>query len=546
MHSPQSEHDRVQLTGSIAAALFCVATLIPSLLWAMRDRRVWPWDQAWYGEVSVDLWYLLTHAPGRWLQLMANGLSMKPPGAAWLGQFFVPLRAPFGSVEAALLFSTLLTQLAVLALIYRISVNLAPRSRAIGFIAVAAAAGTQGFVGLSHQYMVEPLQCLAVAWTILIALRCTEWPRARTLIHLASAMLLGMLAKASTPAYQLVPIAFTLIGLARSRQPWDFKAEWRRRPSTALIFAFILSGAFGALWYLRNYAEVLRHIRESVGDVGLDYGYRAPLAQKFILWLRFLDQAFLDPYLVWLLGFLALAAGGAVLITRVPLSGWRRPSLIGSLSVVQIVIVLCSLAVNDVVETRYLYALLPYVTIVMIVFCAAARYRVVQIVALVVCLGQWAAVNRASFELAPVLTNQYPWLVPIVRNSTAYRELSDVIQRTNIFRGYNIVAIEEPWLNSNSAEFFAAKNRLGTGLRSFYTSLGYAEKDPAAAMNRIGEFSARFVITLDEPFQSPPNFINLVTLPVLRELKSSAHFSRVPFKSEKGILIFERQSGAHP
>jgi hypothetical protein len=531
--------------GSIAAALFCAIALIPSLLWAVRDRRVWPWDQAWYGEVSVDLWYLFTHAPRQWLGMMATALSMKPPGAAWMGQFFVPLRHAFGSVEAALLFSILLTQLAVLLLIYRISVDVAPDSRGIGFIAVAAAAGAQAFIGLSHQYLVEPLQCLAIAWTILIALRCNQWPRARTLIHLASSALLGMMAKASTPVYSLVPIGFIVMTLIRSRQPWDFRAEWRRWPSRALIYGFLVSGAFGSLWYGINYAAVLQHVRDaSSGEIALDYGFRAPAAQKYLLWLRLLEQAFLEPYLAWMLGFLVLAAGGAVLIVRVPFSRLRRPLLIVALSVAQIALVLFAFALNDALETRYLYALLPYVAIVITVLCSAARYRAVQALVVVVCLAQWVTVNRASLAPAPVLTNQFPWLNPIVTDATSQRELSEVVRRTSIFRGYNIVGVEEPWLNANSAAFFAAKNRLDTGVRSYYTSLGYAEKDTAAALKRIEAFSTRFVITLDEPFQSAPDFLNLVTLPVLRELKQDERFTRVPFPNGKGIVIFERQSRA--
>jgi hypothetical protein len=558
MHSSQSEREHVSpRTGetgafrvadayrSIAATLFCAIALIPSLVWVVRDRSVWPWDQAWYAEVSVDLSYLSTHALRQWCGMMATALSMKPPGAAWLGQFFVPLRHVFGSVEAALLFSILVTQLTVLILIYRIGVDLAPGSRLAAFVGAAAAASAQAFVALSHQYLVEPLQCLAVAWTVLIALRCHEWPRARTLVHLASAALLGMLAKASTPAYAFLPIAFIVLSLVRNRQPWDFRAEWRRTPSRALVCAFLVAGAFAALWYAVNYAAVLQHIRDaSSGEIALNYGFRAPAAEKYVVWLRFLEQAFLEPYLAWTLGLLVLAAAGAILIDRVPLSQWRRPLIVGGLSAAQIALILFAFALNDAVETRYLYALLPYVAIVIVVVCSAARYRAVQALVLAACLAQWAAVNRASFQLTPVLANQYNWLLPIVTDATPHRELSEVVRRTSIFVGYNIVGVEEPWLNANSAAFFAAKNRLDTGVRSYYTSLGYAEKDTAMALKRIEDFSTRFVITLDEPYQSAPDFLNLVSLPVLRALDSGERFTRIPFHSEKGILIFERQNRA--
>ena len=312
-----------------------------------------------------------------------------------------------------------------------------------------------------------------------------------------------------------------------------------------------VAGAFGALWYAINYAAVLQHIRDaSSGEVALNYGFRAPVGQKYRLWLRLLEQAFLDPYLSWMLGFLVLAAFGAALIARVPFSLWRRQLFMVALSVAQIALVLFVFALNDAFETRYLYALLPYVAIVIAVLCRAARYRAVQALVLVACAAQWTAVNRASFALRPVLANQFPWLNPIVTDAADHAALAEVVHRTSIFRGYNIVGVEEPWLNANSAAFFAAKNRLDTGVRSYYTSLGYAEKDTAAAMKRIEDFSTRFVITLDEPFQSTPDFLNLVSLPVLRELKSSERFARVAFPNEKGIVIFERQNrasaAAHP
>ena len=534
-----------------AAVVFCAIALIPSLLWAFRDHRVWPWDQAWYGEVSVDLWYLLTHTPLQWLQLMTIAFGMKPPGSAWLGQLFVPFRGAFGSVETALLFSILLTQLAVLVLIYRISMEVAPNSRGIGFLGIGIAAGAQQFVGLSHQYLVEPLQCFAIAWAILIALRCDKWPRARTVLHLAASTLLGMLAKASTPVYAVIPIAYILLNLVRSQQPWDFKEEWERRASKLLVYGCLIVGALGSLWYARNYAAVLQHVRDaSSGEIALNYGFRAPVAKKYVAWLRFLKQAFFDPYLVWMLAFLILAAGGTILIARVPFSQWRRWFLIGALSVAQILLILFAFALNDAVETRYLYALLPYVAIILVILCAAARYRALQAVAVVVCFAQWATVNQASFESMPVWATQSPWLNPIVTDATAHKELWEVVRRTSIFPGYNIIAVEEPWLNANSAAFFAANNRLDTGIRSYYTSLGYAEKDPSVAMKRIEDFAARFVITLDEPSQSMPNFLNLVTLPVLHELETGTRYMRIPFQSERGIVIFERQNrasaAAHP
>ena len=172
--------------------------------------------------------------------------------------------------------------------------------------------------------MVEPLQCLAVAWTVLIALRCDAWPRARTLIHLASASLLGLLAKASTPLYVMVPVIFILFTLVRSREPWDFRAEWHRTSSRILVLASLFWGALGAFWYLKHYAQVLQHIRDSSsGAIALDYGFRAPWFQKYSLWMTLLEQAFLEPYLIWILGVLIVASVMAIFSGRVSRSQWK-------------------------------------------------------------------------------------------------------------------------------------------------------------------------------------------------------------------------------
>ncbi len=467
--------------------------------------------------------------------MMASGLSLKPPGIAWIGQFFVPLRALFPSVEAALLFSIILTQLAVLLLVYRTGTLIASGSRTAGLAASAFAAGGQIFVGLSHQYFVEPLQTLAVAWIVFLMLRSRDWPPARVAIHLAAASLLAMLAKASTPLYVIVPVLAIAIELLRNRQLWDFRVEWNRNSSRALLIGCAVAGTFGAIWYHRNFATVIQHIRNaSRGEIALQYGFRAPVFQKFVLWSRFFDDAFFRPYLGWAAVILVVAAA-IPMIRRRREAGWML------LFLAQIAIVIVSLSWADEMETRFLCPLGPWVAASIAMFYSLARYRPLRALILIACAAQWIAVNRAAFQDAPVFANQFPWLLPIATDDSRFNDLTDAIRRTSIEPGYNIVAVQEPWINENSAAFFAAKNRLDTGVRSFYTSIGYAQKDTSAALHRIEEFKARFVLDLDEPFLSPPNFLNEVTLPVLHAMKASERFHRVPMPSKTGIVIFERR-----
>jgi hypothetical protein len=158
----------------------------------------------------------------------------------------------------------------------------------------------------------------------------------------------------------------------------------------------------------------------------------------------------------------------------------------------------------------------------------------------IVCVAQWAMVNAESLGIVGRLSHTSQWLVTPEFDRAHQDDLARVVRLTSDADGrYNIVAVESRWLNANAASFFAAKNRLRTGVRSNYTSLGYAESDSAAAMRRIGQFRARFVITLEEPFQGGlPGFLNVVSLPALREMRGDNRFTEVPFASRNGVLVF--------
>jgi hypothetical protein len=102
-----------------------------------------------------------------------------------------------------------------------------------------------------------------------------------------------------------------------------------------------------------------------------------------------------------------------------------------------------------------------------------------------------------------------------------------------------MVAVEYPWLNANSAGFFAAKDRLITGVRSAYISVGYGQKDLDAAMRRIEDFHVSHIITVARDSQdSSPNFLNLVSRAVLERIERDDRFTRLPMVSKNGILLF--------
>ncbi|MGD0047384.1 MAG: hypothetical protein ABSE42_10230 [Bryobacteraceae bacterium] len=540
---------RVRFTRQLPAvlwALLCAGSLVPSLIWIAEDRTVWLWDQAWYGEVSTDLWFWMGHSWRRWVGELADGLSIKPPGVVWLGQFFVPLQHIFGSVELSLLVSILATQFVLLAILFRIGRRLCLGSSLAAVAGVTLAAGTSLFAGLSHQFFVEPLQAAAVAWVYYVAVEAPGWSSLRIVVQLALAMVVGVLAKADTPLYCLLPCLYTA-GLICRKKPSraEFSACWRSRGfRTQAVLLGLLTGAT-ALWYYRNMRAVWQHARDSSsGAVALNYGSRDTWLHKLVQWWGLLNDSFLSPYLGWV--FLAVLAGAGVLGTLRLLQhlAKARISPVSVLGALQILLLLSVLSTTITLEPRYLYAILPSIAIVFIQLCAFLPVRFLAAV-VVACGAQWAAVNAESLAIMGRLSHQSQWLLTPEFDRSHYDDLTRVVSMTSdAAERYDIVAVESPSMNANAAAFFAAKNRLRTGVRSYYTSLGYAESDFGAAMRRIEEFRPRYVITVAEPYQAGlPGFLNVVSLPVLRDLRSDNRFSQVPLTSRNGVLVFRFKSG---
>jgi hypothetical protein len=203
-------------------------------------------------------------------------------------------------------------------------------------------------------------------------------------------------------------------------------------------------------------------------------------------------------------------------------------------------------SMNIIVDSRYMYALLPCVAILFMQICVYVP-RTAVVALIVLSSAQWVVVNRHSFTDTNRFADQSNWLVPLHRDRSQYEELSRVVRFTSDLRDrYNIVGVQEPWLNDNSAAFFAAKERLKTGIRSYFTSLGYAEKDLTAAMRRIEEFRTRYLITLSEQYQTtPPDFVNIVSLPVLEQVRRDPRFTPCRFPSKEGIVVFQFAPRSH-
>ena len=536
------------------------ALVAPSLLWLARDRSVWPWDQAWYGHGSVTLFYTLLHAPARWPAEMLAVLERQAPGVVWLGQWFVPVGLLLGSFDDGLLVSILVTQALTLALLYRAFLELAgPGAHGIALTGCLATASAPLFVGLSHQYFSEPLQALAVAAFVLIMCAAPRWPGAFTVALLVAAGGLALLAKVSSPAYCLGPALLALRhALPRLRLTAD---EWRRprTAAVALLAAMLLAGAAG--WYQRNLPFVFEHVRASAsGPIAEIYGGTEPFVQALHARLLVLHAAAFRPGVgTALLVVMAVALGVAVFRRGpgAPRSAHLRT--VGITAALQLLAVLLLLSLSPNREPRYLLPLLPYGALLLVCLLAWAANPWTAAAAALVLGFQLALTHALGLGLLPFGGRASPWLLPPRTQSREAAILEALAWRTcrgsapRPERPWNVVGIELPWLNKNTASYAAAKTLaprrlLGCRYDSIHSATLFQSDE---VWRRIGEMDLRYYVTKDPAADPVPagdrhlEAINRNYRPVLERLRASGEFVLEPSLPEDPELLIYRRQRAH-
>ncbi|WP_434687174.1 hypothetical protein [Pseudanabaena minima] len=550
----------VQLTklSNLYVYLVLFLSIVPSIIWVALDQRVWPWDQAWYGQVSVELFYRLTHSPLEWFQDMISAFGIKAPAVSWIGQFFVPFGQTISSIEFGLLLSILLTQFIVLLLIYHTILKLTD-SLLISVISCFFASSAPLSVALSHQYLVEPLQTASVAWTVLIMVFSPQWKVRRILLHLISAISLGMLAKVTYPLYTLGAILVIIYhvynklfknkSLDRSNLKELKKSSFLSTFKPLYISTFILLSSF-LLWYGKNFQNILSFsIQASSGEASLLYGEKADFLYKLHYWLVAFQQSFFVPITLFcLVGVLILTLAkkiyGFKKITKSQRLAYFYLTTIISLSQIILVLSVFSFQVNQ--ENRYLLPLLPYLSILIAWMLKISKQKLLVFFTGFALVLQLFIVQSQALGITPENPNLSYWLYPIDRSSTNKKLLSKLVDTTCKIESekdrYNIIGLELPWFNANSASYFSAKQQLKKDFRCYYTSLGYAEKDIDKAWSRLFDLNINYFATLKPRSQAEAaNPLNLVSFPILERIQSSPKFIREIFVDDQShVLLYKK------
>lgn len=532
-------------------------SLVPSIVWVFNDNQVWPWDQAWYAEVSTELSYQLSHQPIAWSQSMISAFGIKAPGLAWLGQFFVPVGEQFGSIEIGLLLSVIFTQTMVIILSYRYLLQLT-NNRLVTLISCLLMPSSSLWLGLTHQYFVEPLQTLAITWIIFILVYTPEWQLSQVAFHLLGAFSLAMIAKVTSPLYSLIVIIFILIyGLQRIvKFPKKLKVQAYLILGIRYLFknfkyhyvAFILLAISTFFWYAKNLKTIVSFTKlASSGQASLLYGEKTSFWSKLQYWLTALQKSFFTVPLTFFIGVCCLYLFFKFLLNIINQDNVKKTlshfDICAIASALQIALALVVFSLNVNQENRYLLPLIPYIVLLFSWLLVKINQRLVLATVSGILIFQLITVNAQAMGLTPINKNLSYWLYPLNANPTQKEMLEAIVNETCRLEDrarYNIIGVELPWFNANSASFFTAKKMTQNGFRCYYTSLGYAENNFDKAWQRMIDLNINYFITLSPKSNFKIDAFNQVSLPVLEKIQKDSLFKPIGTIDKYPILLYKR------
>jgi hypothetical protein len=542
--------------GSHLLLKFSVAAFLlgPSLYWVFHDQSVWPWDMAWYAEVSLDLWAAVESGPLKWWTVMTSAFGTKAPGIAWLGQLFVPLRGIVGGTEIALLLSVIGAQLVTLVLCYGLAERLSNGTKGLAIVGCFVVGSAPLFVAMSHQYLTEALQLLGVTYFYWIAAQSNTWPPIRTFGHLSLATGISLLAKASSPLYCVLPGVLAVYDMWKTRHE-STRTSLANWPEWIPLGAGLLTAIGAAIWYRKNLA-VLREfmVTASSGDIALDYGHKDTFLNKLHYWTGACQKSAMLPEVLLIVGAVCVAA---LAISSFPTSRRNcvsirsaRLNVLGALAVLQITLVLLVLSLNINEEQRYLLPLLPSVLVIVLWSAAATASPWAWATILCAAGWQWGTVHAQALGLISPRSDMSHWVRRLSTDHSQRDEVERAVRETCNSRSegrYNVVGVELPWFNYNTLAFYAAKHVLSGAPGCQYVYLGHAEMDLERAWGRLNYYRPVYFLSVAESAQpTPPDFLNQTSIAVLNRVRNDPEYVAQPIKSEKVLIFANREEFAKP
>ena len=472
--------------------VFVIFLLAPLDYWLFVDRTVLPWDQAYYADMSIRISATFFRSIPDGLRLAANPLPERTPGLAWLGSLFAPLGTLSSNpAHGVLLLTLILSHLNLLLLWTFLERN--SYSSAVSALVVAFAACGSLFIGLGQTFFTEPLLLTGVLLSLLTTFTSTN-PNTRTMLpYQALAFLLATLAKLMAPIYFVPSLAQVLLSHARATDTPTFMARIVQRRSMQVA---LLAYACFLAWLVRtSYGLVQRAMFSTTGSIAAFYGSHVGFVDKFRYWFTQLLHAYTTHLVVYIF-FLCILL---TFFFKEPISQprpRRSQILLSFISFLEIAFCLILFSLSDNEDTRFLYALMPYVAVILATFIVYFS-TFVRYIFIVLFSMQYIFLWSYLFGFLPAAFHYNPYASPLNRDDLSLTNISALIAATcppTASGYYNIVGVEMPTLNHNSLTSYAHLWAWPSLPSCSYTSLGYMESNPSVAYNRIHSFHAPFVI----------------------------------------------------
>ncbi|HQY06750.1 MAG TPA: hypothetical protein PLQ52_11865, partial [Lacunisphaera sp.] len=316
-----------------------------------------------------------------------------------------------------------------------------------------------------------------------------------------------------------------------------------------LLLLVVGAAALTLAWYARNLGALREFVAFAAQDSSsLIYGQRPAFWTKWGFWLPAVHREFFNP----LVGFALLPLAAAFALPALRRRLEPRPPAGGMLAgagLLQVLLVLWGFSLQIPEITRYSLPLLVSALLPLVWLLSLGPRRWLAPAALALIAGQWLWSHGTALGLLPVAPRGSEWLVRADPDPSYGQELDALIAQTTTpataYR-YQVNGYELPWLNANTLSFHAAKQRLRTGIRAYYTSLGYGATDPVAAYRRVIDMQADTFISLDTAWHEPkPAFMNQTALAVLEQIRANPDFVPETFYNQHHIVLYRRNPKPH-
>jgi hypothetical protein len=527
-----------------------VLLMFPTILWIFRAEWVWPWDEAYYAELALKIYHAAEKGILPWFRALFVVPDSRAPLLPWLAQATTPLIGVLGSPERALMLTNVGASGVTLWLVY----SQARRFGAGLLVALAgmlACASSPSFVAFNNLFLVETVQMMSITGMAWLAFQADRLSTLRLISAAGIWTSIGMLAKTTSPAFELPLLLYVVI--ARFATRGCARAPGKASDYGLAIIAMLISAAT-ILWYAMHWSLIMAHVLEATNsDVALLYGSIKPFFTKFAFWWRQLMWS-LTPS-AWagaLIILLAVLGPSLALAHQVRyLTGDRLRVAVQSgllffmclMGTTLAVLVVCSKSIEE--DPRFIAPLVP-----LIAMLVSGSLTLVGRSWLAGCAAAGLTANWVAVQLAAQGVLLFPWgtpgwlQAPLVDLHAIERLTRAVHVTCDKSRAGHLSIIGADLLNfsSVSAWLYAEKMQGELGYRCNYTSLGYAEKDVNRAINRLYDADADYFVTLPLDKLPPPeaDVFNRVARPVAAWIAMSPDFERVSLNGDE-LVVYKRR-----